>query len=67
MAHILVVDDDPHIVDVICYALGKANHTFSTAKNGQEALDAFSSSNHDLIVLVRRQRGGSTFIRRDIR
>lgn len=51
MAHVLVVDDDPHIVDVICYALEKASHTFSTAKNGQEALDIFSSSNHDLIVL----------------
>ena len=39
MAHILVVDDDPHIQDVICHALEKAGHTFTTASDGQEALD----------------------------
>ncbi len=51
MAHILVVDDDPHILDVICFALEKAGHTFSTASDGQAALDQFIPQRDDLIVL----------------
>ena len=51
MAHILVVDDDPHIQDVICFALEKAGHTFTTASDGQEALDKFVPGRDELIVL----------------
>ncbi|MEM9280050.1 MAG: response regulator, partial [Pseudomonadota bacterium] len=51
MAHILVVDDDPHIIDVISFALDKADHTYSIARNGQEALDSFTPQRDDLIVL----------------
>ena len=51
MPNILVVDDDPHIMDVICFALEKAGHTYITAKDGVEALDKFSSSEIHLVVL----------------
>ncbi|MEM7067628.1 MAG: response regulator transcription factor [Pseudomonadota bacterium] len=51
MAHILVVDDDQHIVDVICFALEKAGHSFDTAADGQSALDIFSDSTHEMIIL----------------
>ena len=51
MAHILVVDDDPHIVDVICFALEKAGHSFTVARHGQAALDDFSPQRDDLIIL----------------
>ncbi|MEM9332349.1 MAG: response regulator transcription factor [Pseudomonadota bacterium] len=51
MAHILIVDDDPHIVDVISFALDKAGHTYSIARNGQEAIDLFAPGKDDLIVL----------------
>jgi len=51
VAHLLVVDDDLHIQDVICFALEKAGHSFSTAANGSEALIQFQPDNHDMIIL----------------
>lgn len=51
MADILVVDDDPHIVEVICFALDKAEHSHRSAANGIEALEVFQDQRADLIVL----------------
>ena len=52
MAHsILVVDDEPHIREVICFALDRAGMATRTARNGQEALQDFAAHRPDLIVL----------------
>jgi two-component system, OmpR family, response regulator len=52
VAHrILVVDDDPHIRDVISFALEKAGMTIETARDGGEALTLFQRRPPDLIVL----------------
>ena len=51
MPNILVVDDDAHIMDVICFALQKADHSYVTAKDGKEALEKFSGSEVDLVIL----------------
>jgi two-component system OmpR family response regulator len=52
MTHrILVVDDDPHIRDVICFALEKAGMTAVTARDGGEALARFREDAPQLIVL----------------
>jgi two-component system OmpR family response regulator len=52
MAHsILVVDDDPHIRDVICFALEKAGMTTVIACDGAEALARFGERAPSLIVL----------------
>lgn len=52
MAHqILVVDDDPHIREVICFALEKADMKPVVAKDGLEALKLFETRQPDLIVL----------------
>jgi two-component system OmpR family response regulator len=52
MAHsILVVDDDPHIRDVVRFAFEKTGMTISTAQNGQEALKLFDRGVHQLVVL----------------
>ncbi len=48
---ILVVDDDPHIREVICFALGKAGHATRTASTGDEALASFAAEPPALIVL----------------
>ncbi len=48
---ILVVDDDPHIRDVICFALQKASYVFEVAADGKEALDKALLCNPSLIVL----------------
>lgn len=48
---ILVVDDDPHIRDVICFALKKASYGLEVASDGKEALDKAVLCNPSLIVL----------------
>jgi two-component system OmpR family response regulator len=52
MAHsILVVDDDPHIRDVVRFAFEKTGMTISIAQDGKEALKQFDRDVHDLVVL----------------
>lgn len=48
---ILVVDDEPHIRDVITFALERAGMTVSIARDGAEALIAWRRTMPDLIVL----------------
>ena len=48
---ILVVDDDPHIRDVICFALEKAGMTTEAAVNGVDAIDRFAIIEPSLVVL----------------
>jgi two-component system OmpR family response regulator len=49
--HILVVDDDPHIREVISFALEKAGMRVVQAHDGVQALQCFAESPSDLIVL----------------
>ena len=52
MAHsILVVDDDPHIRDVVRFAFEKTGMAISIAQDGKEALRQFDRDVHDLVVL----------------
>jgi two-component system OmpR family response regulator len=46
---ILVVDDDPHIVEVICFALEKAGMSAAIARDGAEALARLEGA--DLVIL----------------
>ncbi|MEM6661892.1 MAG: response regulator transcription factor [Pseudomonadota bacterium] len=48
---ILVVDDDPHIRDVVCFALGKAGMDTRAAGDGAEALRMAEEREPDLLVL----------------
>ena len=48
---ILVVDDEPHIRDVICFALERASLASTPARNGIEAMMAFRRGSIDLIIL----------------
>lgn len=52
MAHrILIVDDDPHIRDVICFAVENAGMTSVTAHDGAAALDRLREGGVDLVIL----------------
>ncbi|MEO7169627.1 MAG: response regulator, partial [Sphingomonas sp.] len=52
MSHrILVVDDDPHIRELLVFALGKAGMRPSEAADGEEALEAIGREMPDLMVL----------------
>lgn len=48
---ILIVDDDPHIREVIQFALEKAGMDSLSAKDGKDALKIFAKYNPDLIIL----------------
>jgi two-component system OmpR family response regulator len=48
---ILVVDDDPHIRDVVRFAFEKTGMNISVAQDGKEALRQFDRNVHDLVVL----------------
>ena len=49
--HILVVDDDPHIRELLAFALGKAGMHVAQASDGEEALAAIAARAPDLMVL----------------
>jgi two-component system, OmpR family, response regulator len=52
MSHrILIVDDDPHIRQVLSYALGKAGMQIAEAADGESALAAVAAQRPDLVVL----------------
>lgn len=48
---VLVVDDEPDIVDLIKMSLNLANFNVTTASNGPEALKALENQKPDLILL----------------
>lgn len=48
---ILVADDEPHIREVICFALERAGMATVTARNGSEALQTVRRGGVDLVVL----------------
>jgi two-component system response regulator VicR len=50
-ARILVVDDEPPIVDVLSYNLQQANYEVIVARDGQEALARAQQEQPDLIIL----------------
>ena len=41
MTHILLVDDEPAILDIVTRYLSKEGYQVTTATNGQEALDHY--------------------------
>ncbi len=50
-ATILVVDDDPHIREVVRFALEKAGFRAIEARDGRQALERYASDTPDLVVL----------------
>jgi CheY-like chemotaxis protein len=51
MAHVLVVDDEPEIVKLVTRILAGRGHTITTARDGQEALDAIAADRPDVVVI----------------
>src|SRR5690349_2917896 len=51
MQKILVVDDDPGIRDVVCFALQKAGFATAVAADGEQALKRFAADKPALVVL----------------
>jgi two-component system response regulator VicR len=50
-ARILVVEDEPPIVDMLAYNLERANYQVSIARDGEEAVERFCEDKPDLVIL----------------
>lgn len=50
-AKILIVDDEPDILNILAYNLKKEGYEIETAENGIEAIEKANAMNPDLIVL----------------
>ena len=50
-SHVLIVDDEPMVREVLARYLEQAGFAVTTAEDGEEALDAFSSAPPDLVLL----------------
>ena len=51
MASLLVVDDDPHILELVTHFLTRAGHSVTQAADGHRALDLAAHQSFDLVVL----------------
>lgn len=51
MAHILLVDDDGHIREVVSFSLAQAGHRVTEAKDGALGWQAFQSDTFELVIL----------------
>jgi DNA-binding response OmpR family regulator len=56
-AKILIVDDEPPIVDVLSYNLKRANYDVIIARDGEQALAQARRERPDLIILDATQIG----------
>ena len=64
MTHILLVDDEPAILDIVTRYLNKEGYQVTTATNGQEALARYQAQAMDLIItdIMMPQMDGYDFI-----
>lgn len=51
MSRILVADDDPHLREVLRYALSREGHQVREVEDGRKALQALASDRFDLVIL----------------
>ena len=51
MPNILLVDDEPIIIDSLTYSLRREGYEVFTALDGAQALSMFESTNPDLVIL----------------
>lgn len=51
VASVLIVDDDPHIREVVSYALEQAGHDVQACEDGRAGLEAALAASKDLVVL----------------
>jgi CheY-like chemotaxis protein len=51
VAHIVVADDDPDILNIVCMSLEAMGHTVERATNGREAVGLAKASHPQLVVM----------------
>jgi two-component system OmpR family response regulator len=51
MTRVLVIDDDPHIREVVTYALGDEGYEVDEASSGRAGLEVVNRHHPDIIIL----------------
>ncbi|RJX41475.1 DNA-binding response regulator [Paenibacillus pinisoli] len=51
MGHVLIVDDDPHIRELVSVILAKEGYQVQQASDGKEAMDAMDDAPADMVIL----------------
>ena len=51
MAHIVVADDDPDILNIVSMSLEAMGHEVERANNGREAVELVRGTNPDLVLM----------------
>ncbi len=51
MAYILVVDDEPEVVEIVQFRLERDGHIVTSASDGEEGLEAVLTEHPDLVLL----------------
>ena len=51
MKHILIIEDDPSILDIVAFNLEKEGYAVHTAADGEQALLTFAAHSFDLVLL----------------
>ena len=51
MAKVLLVDDEPSLLDLYSTVLSEAGHDVTTANGGQQALDLLANQQFDLVLM----------------
>lgn len=66
--HVLLIEDEPNIIEAVSFLLSRDGWTVSTHSNGHDAVDAIEAKQPDLLVLDVMLPGRSGFdILADIR
>jgi len=47
---ILVVDDDPHMLEIVCVILGDKGYHITPATSGEDAINALNTKHYDLVI-----------------
>lgn len=53
MARILIVDDDPNVVELVRELLSMQNHALDTASDGKQGLAKLQAAEFDLLIIDR--------------
>src|SRR5687768_4948721 len=51
MAHVMIVDDEPEIVQLVSKLMESRGHRVTTGRDGQEALDLVEKERPDVLIL----------------
>ena len=50
MAHVLLVEDSPAMLETLSFAMRSKGHSVVTASNGKEGMESFLANQFDLVV-----------------